>query len=103
MNGRKCYFDLIKFCVNCSFSRLQENGIISHWGLSMDGANSKFMRPYFTNFGTATEGPKKISIQNLSGAFWLLLIGLGVAAIALIYENLVIKIWDKIHYINYFN
>lgn len=69
--------------------RLQESGIILHWGLSMEASNSKYMRPYFKIVGTVTNRPKKISVQNLGGAFWLLLIGLGAAAIALIYENLI--------------
>lgn len=46
------------------------------------------MRQYFTNFDEATDGPKEISLRNLSGLFWLLLTGLGIAAAAFVFENL---------------
>lgn len=52
------------------------------------------MRPYFTQLDRVKEAPKKISFQNLSGAFWLLLIGLGIATMVLAIENFIIY-WKK--------
>lgn len=53
--------------------------MISYWGSAIEGTNNKYMKPYFTDFGAMKQEPKKLSIENLSGAFILLYIGLGVA------------------------
>lgn len=78
----------------CFICRLQEFGIITHWGSSIQGAKNNYMRPYFTQSDRNKERPKKISIQNLSGAFWLLLIALVLATVVFLIENFIIY-WKK--------
>lgn len=70
------------------FYRLQQIGIISHWRSSIEGATNDYMRPYFQKLQKTTSEPKKISLQNLGGAFWLLLGGHFVAYVVFVAENL---------------
>lgn len=73
-----------------SIYRLQETGVISHWRSTIEGANNNYMRPYFKKLEKATAEPKKILLENLSGAFWLLLAGHLIATTVLIAENFLI-------------
>lgn len=68
--------------------RLQESGILSYWILSLYDVESKYMRPYFEASNAVKNEPKKLAIQNLSGAFMLLFGGLCVASFMHVVERI---------------
>lgn len=46
------------------------------------------MEPYFHNDGKITQGPNKLTVTTLTGAFYLLLVGLSLAFVLFLIECL---------------
>lgn len=75
--------------VNHSDFSYREFGLINYWALNIKGANNNYMKPYFRNDGHTSDVPTKLTVMTLTGAFYLLLVGLILATVTFLGECLI--------------
>ncbi|XP_037052444.1 uncharacterized protein LOC119085982 [Bradysia coprophila] len=65
-----------------------EFGLTERWALNIKGVKNNYMKPYFLSDGKSTDGPIRLSVTTLTGAFTLLWVGLVLATVVFMTERL---------------
>lgn len=77
--------------------RFQESGILQYWSKHIHGdVNYKYMQKFFKRESKIKHLPQRLAFKHVSGAFFILAIGLILATIVFLLEHFSLKIKSKL-------